>query len=318
MKKSVDGDIKKDANGNYLIPYKLEFGLHKDESNYSLKNFELFDDLNYAGDNIKTDSRALKYISYNKDSVKFYKKGDGKQDFEEIKDIQILWSLNQGEYKKDWTDSDGNPTRFKVTGKTDKPITVNPGDSLYVTYTLTVKPEAFAAIKSGTLDVKNRYLFSASNASKNFNDAVDRVYNVQTLNEYSWSEKSVGEKTNDEKTITISNGEGKYLIENGKIKQDSSTDNSFVVPKGSYEYTVDVNQTKNEFDVTNIQMKDNLNTDKMVYVGYAKVESLQYDSTKNTYQTEETKWVKIDSLHEFSLKPSDMDWKNGRNAYRFT
>lgn len=318
MKKSVDGDIKKDANGNYLIPYKLEFGLHKDGSNYSLKNFELFDDLNYAGDNIKTDSRALEYISYNKDSVKFYKKGDGKQDFEEIKDIQILWSLNQGEYKKIWTDSDGNPTRFKLTGKMDKPITINPGDSLYVTYTLTVKPEAFAAIKSGTLDVKNRYLFSASNAGKNFNDAVDRVYNVQTLNEYSWSEKSVGEKTNDEKTITISNGEGKYLIENGHIKQDSSTDNSFVVPKGSYEYTVDVNKTKNEFDVKSIQMKDNLNTDKMVYVGYAKVESMKYDSTKDIYQTEETKWVKIDSLHEFSLKPSDMDWKNGKNAYRFT
>lgn len=317
MKKSVDGDIKKE-NGNYLIPYKLEFGLHKDGSNYSLKNFELFDDLNYAGDNIKTDSRALKYISYNKDSVKFYKKGDGKQDFEEIKDIQILWSLNQGEYKKDWTDSDGNPTRFKLTGKTDKPITINPGDSLYVTYTLTVKPEAFAAIKSGTLDVKNRYLFSASNAGKNFNDAVDRVYNVQTLDGYSWSEKSVSEKTNDEKTITISNGEGKYLIENGHIKQDSSTDNSFVVPKGSYEYTVDVNKTKNEFDVKSIQMKDNLNTDKMVYVGYAKVESLKYDSMKNTYQTEETKWVKIDSLHEFSLIPSDMDWKNGKNAYRFT
>lgn len=318
MKKSVDGDIKRDTNGNYLIPYKLEFGLHKDGSNYSLKNFELFDDLNYAGDNIKTDSRALEYISYNKDSVKLYKKGYGKQDFEEIKDIQILWSLNQGEYKKDWTDSDGNPTRFKLTGKTDKPITVNPGDSLYVTYTLTVKPEAFAAIKSGTLDVKNRYLFSASNAGKNFNDAVDRVYNEQILNEYSWSEKRVGEKTNDEKTITISNGEGKYLIENGHIKQDLSTDNSFVVPKGSYEYTVDVNKTKNEFDVTSVQMKDSLNTDKMVYVGYVKVESLQYDSTKDIYQTEETKWVKIDSLHEFSLIPSDMDWKNGKNAYRFT
>ncbi len=49
--------------------YRLDFTLKKDTSNYALKNFE-FRDLLDASD-IRTDPKALPYISYDRDSCKF-------------------------------------------------------------------------------------------------------------------------------------------------------------------------------------------------------------------------------------------------------
>ena len=68
-------------------------------------------------------------------------------------------------YKTDWLDSsDGNPSSFKISGTKSNPIQVNPGDSYYVTYSVKVKPEALAAVKSDNVSVNNRWIASTSSA----------------------------------------------------------------------------------------------------------------------------------------------------------
>ena len=65
-------------------------------------------------------------------------------------------------------------------------------------------------------------------------------------------------------------------------------------------------------------MKDTLDSDKMQYTGYAKVEAYSYDTTTKAYELQGTKWVKIDGLKTFELKPSDLGWSGQNYAYRFT
>ena len=56
----------------------------------------------------------------------------------------------------------------------------------------------------------------------------------------------------------------------------------------------------------------------MNYIGYAKIEACEYDANTNTYDVKGTKWVKIDGLRSFTLKPSDLGWENVNYAYKFT
>lgn len=107
-----------------------------------------------------------------------------------------------------------------------------------------------------------------------------------------------------------------YVKKNDSYVVDTS-EKTFNVPKGSYKYTVNVNQTMAQFDVTNVTLKDVLSSDIMHYVGYAKITSYKYNSKTNTYVDEETKWVKIDNQQEFELKLSQLGWKDNTNGYRF-
>ena len=101
-------------------------------------------------------------------------------------------------------------------------------------------------------------------------------------------------------------------------KIDSQTDISFTVPAGSYPYTVDVCQTQGDWDATEVLMTDTLSSDKMNYIGYAKVEAFEYNADNNAYKVKDTKWVKIDGLKLFTLKPSNLGWSGVNYAYKFT
>ena len=312
MSKAQDGAIVRNENGTYTITYRLNFTLKKDTSNYALKNFE-FRDLLDASD-IRTDPKVLPYISYNRDSVKLYKN--------EIElpaaDYTVSWANGDDNYVTSWNDSNNNPTRFKITGAVDKPITVKPGDSYYVTYTLTVQPEALAEMKSDHVEVKNRYYAYASNAKSDSGGAFDQVWCGVNVGNYKWDEKKVGTGTATDQTIKMGTGD-RYDLTSGKVQADSSADISFIVPAGSYPYTVDVNQTLGEWNATNVLMKDELTPkDKMTYIGYAKVEACEYDADTKAYDVKETKWVKIDGLSSFALKPSELGWSDKKYAYRFT
>lgn len=212
----------------------------------------------------------------------------------------------------------GNPTRFKITGADGKPITVNPGDSYYATYTVTVKPEALAAMKSDRVEVKNRYYVNTSNASKKWNYGLDRVYANETVGNYTWDKKVVGTGTTSDQTISMSGDKYEYKSSIKPEKINSQTDISFTVPAGSYPYTVDVNQTLGDWDATEVSMTDTLSSDKMNYIGYAKVEACEYNATTKIYDVKDTKWVKIDGLRSFTLKPSDLGWAGVNYAYKFT
>ena len=318
MPKSHDGNIVRNTDGTYTITYKIEFNLDRDNSNYALKNLEFRDYLDDRSDNIHTDSKALPYISYDRDSVKLYKGGVELPST----DYTVSWANGNDTYETPWADSNGNPTRFKITGAEGKPITVNPGDSYYATYTVTVKPEALAAMQANNVDVKNRYYVHVSNANSNFGNALNRVWDSANVGNYKWDEKIVRTGTATDQTFEMGTDVRYDLtsdLTSGTVKSDTSTDTSFTVPAGSYPYTVDVNQTLGEWNVNQVEMKDELTpNDKMKYIGYAKVEACEYNAKTNTYDVKGTKWVKIAGLSSFKLKPSDLGWTDVNYAYKFT
>lgn len=303
----------KDDDGNYIVKYKLEFTLNS-SSDYPLKNFMFYDYLNYH--NIRTDEKMLPYISYERDTVKLYQTKDGKDTLVDPSNYKVEWETDGTNYKADWSNSDGNPKRFRIRGTDSNPFTVYPGDSYYVTYKLKVKPEVYAAMQSNNVTINNRYIANADNA-KEFDDTIlNRTYGQLKLEDYKWVDKKK-EATVTNQVQTINMGDSDIYVKKNDSYVKYSSVNSFKVPAGSYKYTVNVNQTMNQFDVTEATLKDTLSSDVMHYVGYVKIMPYKYDATKNVYENQKPKWVKIDNETSFELKLSQIGWTNNNNSYRF-
>ena len=328
MSKERVGSVVRQDDGSYKIDYKLYFKLKENNSNYPIKDFEMYDFLDYYKD-FFTDENIREYVTYDLNSVKLFKNNVSEDAF------KVSWAKNKDDYKANWDiEVDGNPTRFKITGTDNSPIVLNPGDSIYATYSVKVAPEAFAKIQNNSVAVKNRYLVKASNTNNSADDwALDKFWHIENINTYKWDEKSVESATTKDTTIEMT--ENKYVKDNGgNYIADNSTENTFQVPKGSYPYTVMVNDTLGDWDATSVQMSDKLNSNKMQYVGYVKIEALEvkqkdsslsstgdYEKTNTldrTYEPKGVKWVKIDEDTSFTLKPSDLGWNNNKYAYRFT
>lgn len=329
MSKERVGSVVRQDDGSYKIDYKLYFKLKENNSNYPVKDFEMYDFLDYYKD-FFTDENIREYVTYDLNSVKLFKNNVSEDAF------KVSWAKNKDDYKANWNvEVDGNPTRFKITGTDNSPIVLNPGDSIYATYSVKVAPEAFAKIQNNSVAVKNRYLVKASNTNNSADDwALDKVWHIENINTYKWDEKSVESATTKDTTIEMT--ENKYVKDNDNDKYivDNSSKNTFQVPKGSYPYTVMVNDTLGDWDATSVQMSDKLNSNKMQYVGYVKIEALEvkqkdsslsstgdYEKTNTldrTYEPKGVKWVKIDGDTSFTLKPSDLGWNNNKYAYRFT
>lgn len=305
----------KDDDGNYIVQYKLEFTLNS-SSDYPLKNFMFYDYLNYY--DMRTDETMLPYISYERSTVELYQTKDGKDTLVDPSEYKVEWETDGTNYKADWSNSDGNPKRFRIRGTDSNPFTVYPGDSYYVTYKLKIKPEVYAAMQSNIVDVLNRYVTNADNAKKN-GDVIDKWHHKLQLNDYNWVEKKKeATVTNQVQTISMS-GSDIYVKKKDGYEKDNSV-SSFNVPAGSYKYTVNVNKTMNQFDVTEATLKDELSSDVMHYVGYVKITPCKYDATSNKYvdqKDQKPKWVKIDNEASFELKLSQIGWTNNNNSYRF-
>lgn len=305
MKKNIitqnGNNYIKDQYGNYLVNYQIEFN-YGSENNCSIKEFQFADYLDYEdGVDFKTDSKMLPYISFVQDSIVLHVKEAGKTEYTEYKgdDISVKWAKENGAYSTTYKE---DSTRFKVYELNNKSITINPGDSYYVTYTLKIKPEVYAAMQSDSVTIKNRYYtYSGS-------EELDKFGNRDlTLTEYKWVDKDVAKPTTSEETINI---DGKKY--NYQLNEDSSAEQSFKVPAGSYKYTVKLNKTDGKFNITNVTLADALdNKDVMKYVGYMKITA--YDTQD---KVGETKWVNIDKQQSFSLKLSDIDWT--KNCYSYT
>ena len=313
MKKTHDEKYTKDAEGNYIVQYKLEFTLNS-SSDYPLKNFMFYDYLNYH--NIRTDETMLPYISYERSTVELYQTKDGKDTLVNPSNYKVEWEMDGTNYKADWSNSDGNPKRFRIRGTDSNPFTVYPGDSYYVTYKLKIKPEVYAAIQSNNVTINNRYIANADNAKDFDSTILNRTFNQLDLNDYTWVQKDKKNTVTD-KDQTISMGDSDiYVKKNGGYEKDSSV-NSFNVPAGSYKYTVNVNKTMNQFNVTDATLKDVLSSDVMHYVGYVKITPCKYDATSNKYVDQKPKWVKIDNEASFELKLSQIGFPSNNNGYRF-
>ena len=308
----------KDQDGNYIVQYKLNFTL-KDPSNYPLKKFVFWDYLDY-NDNIRTDEKMLPYISYNRKSVEVYGKKAGEENYSKLNSNQYVlkWGNQTIDYTEKWTDN-SEPTRFKVavTGTEDNPITMNPGDSYYVTYELKVKPEVYAAMQSNKVEIKNRYLASSQNASDGTSSGIiDKVYSQLDLDEYTWVQKTFDKNVTD-KDQTINMGSSDIYVKKNHGYEMDTSNKSFEVPAGSYKYTVNVNQTMNQFNVTDATLKDVLSSDIMHYVGYVKITPYKYNAETNNYEDQKPKWLKIDNQKEFELKLAQIGWSDNKDGYRF-
>lgn len=301
VKQENNVNFIKDANENYIVQYRLNFSLNSD-SNYPLKKFTFADYLNY-GDTFSTNSKMLPYVSYNRSSIAVYRTSDNAPI--SSNDYVVTWANDNNQYKAEWNDTDGNPTRFKVTLNQQ----LNPGDSYYVTYRLIVKPEVYAAMQNDNVTVWNRYLTYAENV--NSPNLIDKVYQKLELNEYKWLEKTMDENAITEEQ-TISMNDSRYVYQNGTLIQDGS-DTQFTVPAGSYKYTVLVNQTLGQWDVTSSTMRDILQPEQMKYVGYVKVTAFDALTNKDIA----SKWVKIDGQSSFAFQPSQIGWTDKYYAYRF-
>lgn len=303
---------KKDADGNYIIDYTLRFSLNE-ASNYPLKNFVFWDYLNYSGYTTHGDMHP--YISYAQDSFKVMNSKN--EDITE--NMDIYWAKgNDRDYKKEWNfEKDGNPVRFKIMGKEESPINVNPGETYTVTYQLKVQPEVYAVMKANSVEIKNKYLASCSNACKP-DGYIGNTGRTVTLNDYQWVQKTKeNEPTGENVVISIPPDQEKYQYTStgiSKMTQDSSgTIDSVTVPAGSWKYTVNVNKTLGQWDLTDTTMTDTLSPEYMQYVGYAKITA--YEEGKDAPVV--TKWLDIDGKSTFSLKPSDIGWTSQNYSYQF-
>lgn len=301
VKQDDNKDYKKDNEGNYLVNYQIEFN-YGSNNNVSIKGFQFADYLDYVDDyDFKTDSKMLPYISFVQDSIVLHVKTAGESGYKEYEgnDISVKWAKGNDTYTTTYNE---NSTRFKVYELNKQPITINPGDSYYVTYTLKIKPEVYAAMQSNSVNIKNRYYTYSGDKELN------RVGNTDlTLTEYKWVDKDVAKPTTSEETINM---DGKKY--NNQFNEDTSAEQSFKVPAGSYKYTVKLNKTDGKFNITNVTLADALdNKDVMKYVGYMKITA--YDTQDKVV---ETKWVNIDKQQNFSLRLSDIDWT--KNCYSYT
>ena len=307
IKSSNGKKYTKDQDGNYIVQYRLNFTLNTN-SNYPLKNYAFFDYLNYSGRS--TDEKMLAYISYVQDSVELHQIIGSTDTPIDSSLYKVQWETDGTNYKDTY---DGNPKRFKLSGTDDQPITIYPGDSYYVTYKLKIKPEVYATMQSGQVTIQNIYANDADNA-KYLAGMLDRTMTTLNLNDYTWIHKVKDSNvTTNEQTIQMKSDV--YVKKDDGYEKDSSV-NSFEVPQGSYKYTVNLNKSQNQFDITHATLKDALSSDIMYYVGYVKITAYEYDANTNTYKDKESKWVKIDQQKSFELKLSELGWSNNY-GYRF-
>lgn len=327
FKKTVDGNITRNADdGSYTIPFKSSISIKKDTSNYTIKNLQFYD---YLKHDLNTEINAdlLQYIHFDKSTFKLYKNNS----VVDSAKYNIKWSTDNTEFKE-WNDKD-NFRSFVLSGNEDTPINLSPGESCYITYNVTVKPEAFAKLHTDSINAFNRFIAHADNVDEQskFAGGFEAWNSISNIKTYEWNGKQVEKTaTTSSKTETMSGD--RFIYENNAIQKDSTSNTSFTIPEGSYKYTVETNKTLNDFNVNEVTMTDTLTSKHMKYVGYMKVDALEADSisrdlnkgTNDTYTlnsnytTVDTKWIKIDDQQSFSLKPSALGWTDKNYAYRFT
>lgn len=151
--KDVNGNIIRNNDGSYTIPFKLSIALNEDTSNYTIKNLQFRDFLR------NIDNDLLQYVTFDHTSFKLYKNDKMVNPTK----YNVKWSseTNNTDFKE-WNEVT-NPKSFKLSGNEGSPIDLSPGQSCYVTYNVIVKPEAFAKMHSDSITVDNRFVAHADN-----------------------------------------------------------------------------------------------------------------------------------------------------------
>ena len=324
--KTVDGNIIRNTDGSYTIPFKSSISIKKDTSNYTIKNLQFYDYLKHDL-NTEINDDLLQYIHFDRNSFELRKNGK----VVESTQYNIKWSTDNTKFI-DWNEND-NFKSFVLSGNENTPIDLSPGESCYITYNVIVKPEAFAKLHTDSIRAFNRFIAHADNVDEQskFAGGFEAWNSISNIKTYEWNGKQVEQTaTTSSKTETMSGD--RFIYENYAIQKDSTSNTTFTIPEGSYKYTVETNKTLNDFNVNEVKMTDTLTSKHMKYVGYMKVEALEAESISSdlnkvsddtytlnpNYKTVDTKWVKINGQETFSLKPSELGWTDKNYAYRFT
>lgn len=322
--KTVDGNIIRNTDGSYTIPFKSSISIKEDTSNYTIKNLQFYDYLKHDL-NTEINDDLLKYIHFDQNSFELHKNNK----LVDPNTYNIKWSTDNTNFKE-WNDKD-NFRSFILSG--NDPIDLSPGESCDITYRVTVKPEAFAKLHTDSINAFNRFIAHADNVDKQskFAGGFEAWNSISNIKTYEWNGKQVEQTaTTSSKTETMRGD--RFVYTGSRIIKDSSSSTTFTIPEGSYKYTVETNKTLNDFNVNEVTMTDTLTSKHMKYVGYMKVEALEAESISSdlnkgendtytlssNYKPVDTKWVKIDGQKTFSLKPSELGWTIKNYAYRFT
>ena len=321
--KTVDGNIIRNTDGSYTIPFKSSISIKEDTSNYTIKNLQFYDYLKHDL-NTEINDDLLKYIHFDQNSFELHKNNK----LVDPNTYNIKWSTDNTNFKE-WNDKD-NFRSFILSG--NDPIDLSPGESCDITYRVTVKPEAFAKLHTDSINAFNRFIAHADNVDKQskFAGGFEAWNSISNIKTYEWNGKQVEQTaTTSSKTETMRGD--RFVYTGSRIIKDSSSSTTLTIPEGSYKYTVETNKTLNDFNVNEVTMTDTLTSKHMKYVGYMKVEALKAESISSdlnkgendtytlssNYEPVDTKWVKIDGQKSFSLKPSNLGWEENY-AYRFT
>lgn len=178
-------------------------------------------------------------------------------------------------------------------------------------YDVRVGVEAFAVLNVSQLNVKNRVIAQSSN-SKQLQNGDLQAFNANFGVQYNhWVKKLVGDPINEEKNVSIS-GNIYQQTSLGKVDKMESAPSDFTVPKGSYLYTVTVNNL-GDWDVSSASMKDTLGSEHMEFVGFVEVQA--HDVKTN--RLVETRWVKVDQQRAFDFTPQDIGFIANQYKYVF-
>ena len=301
LNKSMSKTGKYDIENN-VINYTLEFGVDEGTT-YPLKNVVFHDFLKHQDMHLNDDIDAfLNNFEYVQDSIIVEKKTKSDPNYQVLtRDSDYTVSFNNDPDKK-----------FEIKGKDGNHFDMTVGDYYRITYKVKVNTNIFAEKMANELDVKNRFSVSSDNAALDSNGTMIGDFdNIQKIGGYKWVEKTVGEVLSADKNIDILSSEKVYYPDGRGYP--NSKGNAFTAYKGSYKYTVVLNKTRGQWDITEADLSDNFSSDNMKYLGFMKITA--YDAKTNVQQGE-SKWVHIDNLTSFNIQLKKFGWDK-RNQYSY-
>ncbi len=179
--KTVDGNIIRNTDGSYTIPFKSSISIKKDTSNYTIKNLQFYDYLKHDL-NTEINDDLLQYIHFDRNSFELRKNGK----VVESTQYNIKWSTDNTNFKE-WNDKD-NFRSFILSGNENTQIDLSPGESCYITYNVIVKPEVFAKLHTDSINAFNRFIAHADNVDKQskFAGGFEAWNSISNIKTYEW------------------------------------------------------------------------------------------------------------------------------------
>ena len=305
--KKMASKPKKNEDGTYTISYSIRVKAY-DKNTHTLENVKIRDSLRHAQNG--TDSKYLNYIKFKKDSFQLKDK-DNKE---------VVSKNPHGKENPEFLD-DGDGFAYYIGD-------LAPGQERTLTYDLIVEPGFFIEAGNAEGKIRNRALLYMDDTRGDANKNHVQAYNTTTsMDKKQWSRKMVGESIQEDRDIALS----------GKVFDDTTTgirpiekpEASFTVPKGSFGYTVIVNEA-GDWNIGSASLTDTLQNQYMQFTGYVKVEvydiqqkpsgtDAEVNQAFEAMPAKQTVWVKVDGQNRFQFKPVDLGLSKEENyALRLT